>query len=321
MRNPSIRKAAFLTAALFTVAVVFATPVQGKETYEEKFEKTIALAADGKVHISNVSGDIEVRTWGEAQVKIQALKVSKASSSAKAKENAQKVEIEINEEAKFLRIETKYPKDKKFRGGDSINVSVDYWLWIPGKAAIKASTVSGDVDVEGLGGSAELSAVSGNVDVRKALNGADCNAVSGDLTLSDIQGDVYLRTVSGGIKVKRIKGSINGETVSGDLEMTEVSDASTVRGKVLSGEILYRGSINRNGTYNLKAHSGEVEMILPADSAFDFEAETFSGTIDLDFEVQVSGKISPKEIRGVVNGGGASVNLASFSGNIKLKKG
>jgi hypothetical protein len=62
-------------------------------------------------------------------------------------------------------------------------------------------------------------------------------------------------------------------------------------------------------------------MFLPADSAFDFEAGTFSGSIESDFEIKMSGKISEKEMRGVVNGGGASVKLSSFSGDIKLKKG
>ncbi|MEW5900547.1 MAG: hypothetical protein AB1715_03690 [Acidobacteriota bacterium] len=55
-------------------------------------------------------------------------------------------------------------------------------------------------------------------------------------------------------------------------------------------------------------------------SAFDLEAETFSGGIETDFEIKLIGRISPKEMSGVVNGGGAAVKLSSFSGDIRLKK-
>lgn len=69
-----------------------------------------------------------------------------------------------------------------------------------------------------------------------------------------------------------------------------------------------------------KENQASVELYLPANSAFDFVAETFSGSITTDFEIKVTGKISPKEMSGVVNGCGATVKLPSFSGDIKLKK-
>ena len=303
MKHFNMTKTAALAASFLLLFAFSVSASAAKEKYEAKFEKTVALPKEGKVHISNISGGIEVRIWNQDQVKIQALKISQASSLDKAKENAAKVNIEVTEEGNVVRIETKYPKSNKFWGGDSVNVSVDYWLWIPEKAGLKANNISGNVDVEGPGGAVDLS------------------AISGDLEVTGVTGDVFLKSVSGDITARQIKGSIQAETVSGEIELMEVSEANTVRAKALSGEIVYRGSINRAGNYNLKSHSGGIEMFLPADAAFDFEAETFSGTIESDFEIKVTGKISPKEMRGVVNGGGASVKLSSFSGDIKLRKG
>src|SRR4030042_622931 len=91
-------------------------------------------------------------SWNQDQVKIEALKVSQASSLEKAKENAAKVTIEVVQEGSLLRIETKYPKSDKFWGGESVNVSVGYRLWIPEKAALKAQHISGDINAEALGG-------------------------------------------------------------------------------------------------------------------------------------------------------------------------
>jgi DUF4097 and DUF4098 domain-containing protein YvlB len=321
MRHFPIARVAGLAAAAALLFSLAAGPVLASDKYEEKFEKTVALPKDGKVDISNISGNIAVTTWSQGDVRIEAVKSSRASSEAKAKENAAKVAIEVTTEGNILRIETKYPKTGGFWGGDSVNVSVEYKLSIPQWAGLKAKNVSGNIEAAGLGGPADLDVVSGDVVVRQAAKGAECNSVSGNVDVSDITGDVFLKSVSGDVKARRIKGSIEAESVSGELELVEVSEASVVRAKALSGGIVYRGSINKAGTYTLKSHSGEVEMFLPAASAFGFEASTFSGNIESDFKIATEDvHPSEKELRGVVNGGGATVKLSSFSGDIRLKK-
>ncbi len=293
-----------------------ALATSGKEKYEEKFEKTVALAKDGKVILKNISGDIEVKSWDKNEVKINALKISKASSLSQAEENAKKVEIEVLKEDNVLRISTKYPKSP-FR---SLNVSIDYYLLIPAEAAIKIKSISGDVNLAEIGGAVETDTVSGDIEVDKASKGVESKAVSGDLTMTDISGNLYLKAVSGDIKLQGVRGSVEVETVSGDVDLKNISEAQTVRAKSLSGEVTYIGQLKANGKYELKSHSGDIRMIIPAEAAFDFEAETFSGSIDSEFAITVSGKISKKEIRGSVNGGGADVNLSTFSGDISLEK-
>jgi DUF4097 and DUF4098 domain-containing protein YvlB len=108
--------------------------------------------------------------------------------------------------------------------------------------------------------------------------------------------------------------------VSGGIEMSEISGAAGINAKTLSGNVDYRGLLEAKGRYSLKSHSGNVRMSLPADSAFSFDAETFSGVVDSDFKIEVSGKISSREVHGNINGGGAEVQLSTFSGSIDLKK-
>lgn len=309
-------------AVSFCLAFVLAlgtVTAAAEEKYEEKFEKTESLARDGMVYLSNVSGDIEVMTWKEASVKIDALKTSRAGTLAKAKENAALVTIEMTREGSVLKIETKYPERKRSWGSDSLNVSVSYKLWIPDKASFEGHSVSGDVHVDPLGGKCDLNAVSGDVEILGA-QGLEATLVSGELDVKDIGGDAYLKTVSGDIRAERIRGSVETETVSGDIDLLEVSEARSVDAKTVSGDITYRGDVRSDGQYRLRAHSGDIEMVIPAGSEFDFEAKTFNGTIDSAFEIKVIGKISPKEIKGTVGNGGATVRLSAFSGNIDLRK-
>ena len=236
----------------------------------------------------------------------------------KAKENADKVQIVVEKTGGILHIETKYPDHRDGEG--SLSVSVFYKVWVPEKASLKAKSVSGSLLVEGMGGAVESNVVSGNATLSKITGDVDSTVTSGTVTVSDVAGDVSLRTISGGITAERIKGSVEAETTSGVIRMREIAGAKSVRAKVLSGNIYYEGDLAKDGKYTLEAMSGRLEMSVPANSAFELEAETFSGGIQSDFDVTVSGRLSAKELRGVVNNGGASVRLKSFSGSISLKK-
>lgn len=318
--NTNLKKGLTIAAALIFAAVFVAAPALAEQKFEEKFEKTEALAKNGKLYLSNVSGQISVMTWKEAQVKIEALKTSKAGTLEKAKENAGLVTIEVTRDGDAVRVETKYPKKSGgFWGGNSISVSVDYKIWVPDGAAVDLKSVSGDVDVAPIGGKAKVECVSGNVDLLGAA-GAEVQLVSGDLVVENIAGDLFINAVSGNITANKVKGSVESETVSGDVRMTDVAGSRKVSVKTVSGSVTYIGAVEPDGRYELKAHSGDVRMSIPAGSSFDLEANTFSGDIDSDFEITVSGKISPKEVRGTVGKGGATLVLKSFSGNVDLKK-
>jgi hypothetical protein len=319
MRFKRLIKVVGVLTALSLLLGFYSAEASAKEKFEEKFEKTVSLAKDGLVDLKNISGSIEVKTWDKGEVKIDALKISKADTLSEAKENAAEVKIVVEKEGSILRIRTEYP-DRKMWKSKSSNISVQYHLWIPDRASAKIKSVSGGVDLEEIGGTVDVNVVSGSIGIRKADKGVDCETVSGTLELQDITGGANLQTVSGRITVERIKGSVEAQTVSGGLELRDVSEAKVVKGKVLSGSIVYQGKIIPGGKYALKTHSGSIKMILPSDSAFEFEAKTFSGSIHSDFQITTSGKINRREIHGVVNNGGADVNLSTFSGSVYLKK-
>lgn len=287
-----------------------------KVNFEEEFAKTLDLVRDGKVIIRNISGNIEVRTWNKAQVQIDALKVSRATTLAKAKENIAKVKIVITEENSTLRIKTEYPK------GPNINLSfsIYYTLMIPAEASINASTMSGDVTCEDIGGDLKAKTMSGDVIVTGAKNGANCSTMSGTVEVDNVIGDVKLHSVSGNVLANEIKGSVDARTVSGSVVLTNITDADEIEASALSGKVKYEGDLASNGYYHLKSHSGRVEFIVPSNAAFDLEARTFSGSINSDFDITVRGKIQKKSLSGSVNGGGAEVELKTFSGNVYLKK-
>jgi len=311
MRSYKTTRWVAILAGLFFLMGFYAAEATAKETYEEKFEKTVSLAKDGKVTLQNITGSIDVKSWNKGEVKIDAVKISRASTLAQAKENAGLVKIEVEKEGNTLRIKTEYPDEGKVFRRRSLNVSVKYSLVIPTKASVKIDSVTGSVDLEKIGGAVKVNIVTGSIVVKTADKGVDCETVTGRINLQNITGDAFMETVTGRITASQIKGSIKAR---------EVSEASVVDGNTVTGAVVYDGKINRDGRYTLNTHTGRIEMTLPADSGFDLEANTFSGSIQSDFEIKVSGKISKKRISGVVNKGGPLVKLSTFSGNVYLKK-
>jgi len=306
-----------LAAALGILALVaLVAGAWADEKYVEPFAKTESLAKNGRVIIGNLSGTIDVRSWDQAQVKIEAEKVSNASSLDTAKANAALVTIEITKEGDILKVETKYPSGRN----RDMHVSVNYKIWVPDKAAVKLRNTSGAVNVEALGGAFEADITSGNTTVAKMAGSVDCRTVSGRIAVRDVANDIDLKTVSGTIEASLIKGSVDAETTSGRIELRDVSGAKTVRAKVLSGNIIYEGQVAPGAKITLEALSGGLELTLPANAAFELNAETFSGHVDSEFAITMSGKLSPKELRGVVNNGGATLRLKTFSGTIRIKK-
>lgn len=334
MRKKTSKFLQIIIAGMVLFWCTSATAWPDRDTHEEKFAKSVSLAKDGSVVVRNVSGDITIKTWNKAEVNIDALKVSKASSMEKAKENADKVKIEVTEEGTTLRIEVDYPE----RGFRDASVSVHFNLMIPDKASADAKSVSGDIRASNIGGEAKIESVSGDltlesiagflkahsvsgdVEATKASKGADCSTVSGDVEIRDVVGDVFLNSVSGEISAEQIKGGVDAESVSGDITLGGVTEGRQVKAKALSGTVKYMGEIYRDGRYHFNSHSGRITLSIPADAAFDLEARTFSGTIDSDFEIKIVGKISRKKLSGSVNGGGAEVVCKTFSGDIDLEK-
>lgn len=308
-----------ILAGLSLLVALTTTPTLAEERYEEKFTKTVALAMDGTVDISNITGSIEVRSWAKAEVKIDALKISRADTLAEAKEDAAKVEVVVKKMNETVHIKTEYPK-QKFRGRSSMNIAVDYSVWIPSKASVKINNVTGKVVVEEIGGKVNLNLVTGSASVKKVGKGVDCNVVTGSLKVGDISGDVYLVVTTGDIDAEHIKGIIKGKVVTGEIDLIGVSEARIAEVATVTGSIKYQGKVHPEGRYSFNTTSGDIKMILPANSSFELKANTFSGDIETDFELKVSGKFGKRMVEGVVNKGGATIKLNTFSGDIILKK-
>lgn len=108
---------------------------------------------------------------------------------------------------------------------------------IPHGAEVKIKTASADTRLDGRFGALRVNSVSGDVRMRGAVAGAaNIKTVSGDAQLEDVGGDMTAQTVSGDLRIGPIAGSAEAKTVSGDIRFDALTSGD-VRFTSVSGDI------------------------------------------------------------------------------------
>ena len=138
-------------------------------------------------------------------------------------------------------------------GADVNSVSGD--LRICGEAAddVSVKTVSGDVELERIGGKLSVQSVSGDVRAGRSGGDVELKSVSGDLRIDALtDGEVRFTSVSGDVEFGIAQGSlldVDAGSTSGDLssevplasDLGHVGDGDgptvVVRGKTISGDV------------------------------------------------------------------------------------
>jgi DUF4097 and DUF4098 domain-containing protein YvlB len=186
---------------------------------------------------------------------------------------------------------------------------------------IVARSGSGEIRIEEAGLSGPLDLETNFGDVTAA--GVDAvsyrlKSGSGSLTLDcRSSGDVELESDSGNLTLDGCSGSLDLQTEFGDIEVRNAADAQLML-KTSSGGVTFLGGIRAAGEHRVESEFGDVHVVLPADAAFDLDAETEFGSIETDFAVTVS-EFEEKHIVGEVNGGGPPLVVRTNSGSVTLE--
>lgn len=233
------------------------------------------------------------------------------------------------------------------------NISISYDLVVPAETKLLSKTGSGNQEISGIAGPAEVT------------------AGSGGLRLADIAGQVRAHTGSGSIEMNNLHGSVRAHTGSGSIRGDGFAVASSVdsrakfQGKDLplspgartdsatsftgtgvgsaadfdfqtgSGSIRIndlRGAVRAHtgsggielqgqptGDWSVSTGSGGIVVRLPAQAAFNLNAHTSSGSIHTDRQVLAQGTVGKHDLRGAVNGGGFHLDLSTGSGGIRIE--
>lgn len=199
-------------------------------------------------------------------------------------------------------------------------VEADIEVRIPEWMAVEVEGRDLDCEIEGVGAAVEVRVLGGDLLITGGRERIRIRSVHGSVTLRDAVGEIDIHAANEDVRLRDIEGTILVESVHGDirLEGAHVSSAELI---TTSGDILYDGSIDRDGDYFLSTHDGDIRLTVAPDISALVEIETFDGEViahGAALEQALVELRRDREYRLELGGGQARVRLRNFSGDIEL---
>lgn len=290
---------------------------------QERVDQTIDANAEGFVHINVVRGDLVIKGWDKAKIRV----------TGQLDEQTEAFIFDVNGDD--ARIEVRIPSHRSGWWG---NQGSDLTVYLPRDSDVAVSVVSTDVDADDIRGGIEVGGVSGDLHVERASKRIDLRTVSGDIDLREATGRISVKTVSGDVESRdttgrSIYGSVSGtlsidkggedlelESVSGDLVVADTAFVS-IRGHTVSGDVDIGGVMQPEGIVEFDSVSGDIRLGVGGEVGARFDLETGSGSIHnrLTSDSPRTSKYARNEtLRFMTGDGKAEVVLSTRSGDIIL---
>jgi DUF4097 and DUF4098 domain-containing protein YvlB len=298
---------------------------------EQELKPTGSMPADPAVVITMCleSGNITINGGDRREVRVSAEDGKKVMLRRAENSN-------VSTPATRLEVLVSDAEDKApVNFGDCLGAS-DLEVEVPRGATVYVTTHDGDLDVTDV---AEVRAESssGAISVQRVIREVEATTIDGDITVEGSSGRMHLRSFSGGIEVVSAKmveqnDFLEVKTTSGDVRLEDVAQPH-VEVSTLSGEVSLTGALARGGFYDLKTVSSDITLNMPESVVFQLTAKVSQGgEVITDFPLKYTGEatnnknstyaIAAGKISGTYGTGSASstINLVSFSGTLRLRK-
>jgi putative adhesin len=167
---------------------------------------------------------------------------------------------------------------------------------------------------------------------------------SQDVTLQvPIGTSLELQTVNDGdIVVRDVQGEVSAENTNGDVTVTGISGSAVIH--ALNGEVVARFvRLDGKRPSSFSSMNGNIDLTLPANAKAELRVKSDNGEIYTDFDVQWGTRAEAENsdnseskdrktehkkgnyslsttMVGLLNGGGTSIRIQSFNGNIYIRK-
>lgn len=206
------------------------------------------------------------------------------------------------------------------------NVRLELKNWT---GAIKVETwdrseikISADMESPAARFTPEMSETGLKIDVINANRGrGDIGAVNFRVQVP-VNSTVDLETKRGDISVRGVQGSMVRAhiTLEGDIQLVDIRSVM-VRAENIMGDILFDGELLSGGTYDISSVQGNINILIPVDSAFRLVA-----TAPLTRSISLGSFAHPglnflsdgRKVVGNVGDGRASLNIINQRGRISF---
>ena len=259
-------------------------------------DTTITVKSGTRLQLTNFGGSIEVTAWDKSAVRIAA-------------EHSSRVGIEIEQDEGTVEV-----RSSGRWGGLSM---VEYHLTVPAWMALELGGVHTEISVSGTRSDIKAETVSGDVNVAGGKGYIELSSFQGDIHFEGGSGKASLTAVNNGVYVESFSGELAVENVNGDVSLEQI-DAATLDAGTVNGGVKFRGKVRPGGRYRLATHNGDIDFGPEGALHAVVSVATFNGDFESAFPVTIREARRGKRFTFTVGNGGATVELESFEGTIRL---
>jgi len=163
----ALPKSPFSALSLCLLGIVLSeqAPVHADE-FSKTFHYSTRMFSFGTLTIDTRMGDIQVESWDQPRLEIEAEKVVEAGNQKKAGSLYEQVQVVLAGQDKQVVLRTLYPSRRPWRPfrGES-RLSVNFHIHMPFDSNLILRCVDGDVRVSGLVGKQEINVNYGDVEI------------------------------------------------------------------------------------------------------------------------------------------------------------
>lgn len=258
-------------------------------------DTTVAVQRGQRLEMHVHAGEITVRTWPRAAVRVKADLEGGAH-------------LDIEPGSSVLSV------GASGRRGPAPEAT--YEVTVPAWMPVSLDGVNASMHVDGVQAPVAVETVDGDVDVKGGEGNLSLRSVQGSVTLAGGKGRIVVGSVNSDVVVRDVAGEIKAESVNGEIRLERV-ESGNIDANTVNGDIVYDGTIRRNGSYRLATHNGDVTVTVPEGADALISVSSFQGDFESAFPVTL------RERRGrrfsfTLGGGSARVDLESFQGTVRL---
>lgn len=197
---------------VLALSLLAAGSAAAAEPASKVVEKTLPLAADGRLEIDTYKGRVSVAVWDRVEASIRAV-VRPDGECDRAAELVERTKVRIEGGGREVHVVSDYDDLPKiwfsFRDDCSSRPFVEYDIRVPRGATLDLDDYKSRISVEGLGGDVSIETYKGVARLTGLAGRLDVETYKGDVRaeLEQVAGDLSVETYKGEIELLLPKGS------------------------------------------------------------------------------------------------------------------
>jgi DUF4097 and DUF4098 domain-containing protein YvlB len=292
---------------------------------ETRIERRLEMSAGGTFRLDTDAGSVRI--------------VGGASDAAEIVLTSRRDDVEENYTLSFessggdatVRVERKGSVLRHWFRSESMHFEIR----LPRQADVDVDTAGGAIELEQIDGEVELKTSGGAIEAEQVVGLLIADTSGGAIRVSRVDGEVRADTSGGGITVTEVTGPVVADTSGGGIAMSDiggdiVADTSggsiaidgaggSVEAETSGGPVTVSFAPGNAAGGSLSSSGGRVTAAVDPSVGLDIDASTSGGSVVSDLPLTIRGAVSKSELRGQLNGGGATLRLRSSGGGIRLE--